>query len=102
LLLIGLRRAVRVTGDSMRPTLEPDDVVLVSSPSKLAAGDIVLADHPFKQSVRVIKRVHAIDGERLQLVGDNPSESSDSRVFGTLPLSSIRGRAVCKLARRRQ
>jgi nickel-type superoxide dismutase maturation protease len=102
LLLLGRLRAVRVTGNSMRPTLEPDDVILIAQPFDLAAGDIVLADHPFKQSVTLIKRVAAIEGDKFRLVGDDLQESTDSRSFGTLPLGSIRGKAVCRVRRRSQ
>ena len=84
----------------MRPTLENDDVVLVQHARKIAVGDIVLADHPFKSSVTILKRVAAVDASgRVELRGDDPDVSSDSRSFGGIPMKSIRGKAVCRLKR---
>lgn len=101
LLKLGRLTAVRVSGDSMRPTLADGNTVLVEETQEIAVGDIVLADHPFKASVTLLKRVASIDGDgRFELRGDDPDESSDSRSFGTLPLRAIRGKVVCRLARR--
>lgn len=96
MLKLGRLRAVRVTGHSMRPTLKDGDVVLVSRSTRLTVGDIVLADHPFKH-VTVVKRVTAVTGDRYELRGDDASESSDSRTFGTLSLKDIHGKVVCRL-----
>ena len=99
LLMIGRRRAVRVSGASMSPTLESGDVVLVKPGAALSAGDVVVTEHPFKRSVTIVKRISAIDGSRVSLLGDNPSESSDSRTFGSLPLERIRGKVVSVIRR---
>jgi len=58
-------------------------------------GDVVLASHPFKAGVRMVKRVRRItpDG-RVFLVGDNPAESTDSRSFGTLRPDQILGKVI--------
>src|SRR3954454_11378272 len=83
LLFLGRRRGIAVAGDSMAPTLRDGDVVLVGAAVGLAEGDIVLARHPFKRSVKMLKRIDRIDAQdRFWLVGDNPNESSDSRSFG--------------------
>lgn len=84
----------------MRPTLEAGDVVLVAKPGRLVVGDIVLAAHPYKSSVTVVKRIAAIDDGRVELRGDDPAESTDSRTFGTLAIEDIDGKAECRLARR--
>ena len=61
-------------------------------------GDVVLARHPFKKSVQIIKRIREISPEgRYFLVGDNPSESTDSRSFGAIPAKDITGKAVSRL-----
>ena len=71
---------------------------MISTTESIAPGDIVLAEHPYKQGVKMIKRVIAIDGDgRYSLAGDNPDESTDSRTFGTLPIEQIVGKAVCRL-----
>ena len=98
--MMGRRHPLRVSGESMRPTLDDNDVVLVSPRSSIEVGDIVLASHPFKNSVTVLKRVFAIDAAgRIELRGDDPEESSDSRSFGSLPIDDIRGKVVCRLKR---
>jgi nickel-type superoxide dismutase maturation protease len=100
LVVLGSGWAVRVSGDSMRPELEHDDILLVQRPSKLAVGDVVIAAHPFKESITVLKRIVGIEEDgRVELRGDDPDESSDSRSFGIIPRDHIRGKAVCRLKR---
>ena len=83
----------------MQPTLNNDDVVLIERTTNVAVGDIVLAQHPYKQSVKMLKRVEKIDENgRFTLVGDNPDESTDSRTFGTVSIEYIYGKAVCRLS----
>lgn len=82
----------------MLPVLKDGDLVLINPRTELKIGDIVLAQHPFKQSVKIIKRIKEITAEgRYFLVGDNLSESSDSRSFGSLAAKDILGVAVCRL-----
>ena len=101
LLLMWLRTAVRVSGDSMRPTLSDGDVVLIVRGVNANVGDIVLAQHPYKQSVTMLKRITAIDENgRFELRGDNPGESTDSRTFGSVPREHIKGKTVCRLSKR--
>jgi len=100
LVVLGSRWAVRVSGNSMRPALEDNDIVLVQRAGKIAVGDIVITAHPFKQSVTILKRVMAIDeAGRVELQGDDPDESSDSRSFGTIPGKHIQGKVVSRLKR---
>lgn len=98
LFFLGRRRAFLVDGDSMFPTLNAGDVVLIDKASNLKIGDLVLADHPFRSSVRIIKRIAdiATDGS-LVLSGDNARESTDSRTFGAVSIESIVGRVICRL-----
>jgi nickel-type superoxide dismutase maturation protease len=97
LFFIGRRRAFRVDGDSMFPTLKSGDTVLVNPGAKIRPGDIVAANHPYMKSVKVIKRVESIDSRgRFVLRGDNPTESTDSRSFGSLASSEIDGKVVCR------
>ena len=105
LLLWILRRRtrLRVTGDSMRPTLAPGDVVLVD-PRAFRHGripawdDIVVARHPQQPDLEIIKRVAIVeaDGQCL-LLSDNPAAGTDSRQFGTVPVSALRGRVMSKI-----
>jgi nickel-type superoxide dismutase maturation protease len=98
LFFLGRRRAVLVEGDSMLPNLKNGDGVLINTDEKVAVGDIVLAKHPFKKSVNILKRISEIDENgNYFLVGDNPPESTDSRTFGALSAKHILGKAVCRL-----
>ena len=101
LLLFKRRWRFRVTGASMSPTLESGDELIVDArafrkrPPRV--GDIVVARHPFRADVKVVKRVTAVtETNHFFLQGDNPSplESSDSRSFGPLPISHILGRVT--------
>lgn len=83
----------------MSPTLNDGDAVMISSRLPVALGDIVLARHPYKQSVKMLKRVTAVaENGRYSLTGDNPDESTDSRTFGTVPIEYIYGKAVCRMS----
>jgi nickel-type superoxide dismutase maturation protease len=82
----------------MLPGLKDGDVVLVDPYAALQIGDVVLARHPFKKSVQIIKRIKEISPEGgYFLVGDNQAESTDSRSFGAIPAKDILGKAVCRL-----
>ena len=92
LLLIGWRKAVRVEGNSMLPTLKDGDIVIINSYAELAKNIIVLANHPYKQHVKIIKRISKIDENgNCFLIGDNPNESTDSRTFGIISPKDILG-----------
>ena len=96
---IGRRQIFKVAGNSMLPTLKDGDAVMISAGSSIVPGDIVLAQHPYKESIRMLKRVASIDEKgRYALAGDNPGESTDSRTFGTVSIEYIHGKAVCRLA----
>ena len=95
---IGRRRAFLVEGDSMTPTLKHGDVVLINSNAEFGVGDVVLAKHPYRSSVRILKRIAEIEQNgTLLLTGDNPAESTDSRIFGAVSIESIIGKVVCSL-----
>lgn len=82
----------------MVPTLADGDKVLVDEKGYISIGDIVLAKHPYKTDVKIVKRVSYIaDDGRLTLTGDNPATSTDSRSFGTVSLESIIGKVTSKL-----
>ena len=95
---LGLRLAFLIEGESMWPTLDEGNTVLVKRTRTFREGDIVLAKHPYKSSVKIVKRVAEIlpDGA-LILKGDNPVESTDSRSFGSILKSDVVGRVVCRL-----
>lgn len=95
---LGRRRAFLVEGDSMTPTLSSGDVVLVRPSTIYRVGDIVLAEHPYKSSVKILKRIAQIEQNgTVRLIGDNPADSTDSRTFGAVSIESIVGKVVCRL-----
>jgi nickel-type superoxide dismutase maturation protease len=98
LFFLGRRRGFLVEGDSMLPALKNGDAVLINPKAKAATGDIVLANHPYKESVKILKRVKRFNKKGdLYLVGDNLKESTDSRTFGAVPLKYLIGKATCRL-----
>ena len=99
LYFLGRRLAFLIDGESMWPTLTEGNVVLVERIRTAREGEIVLAKHPYKSNVKLVKRVAEIlpDGA-LILRGDNPIESSDSRSFGSISQGDVIGRVVCRLS----
>lgn len=82
----------------MLPTLKPGDLVLVAKRYIPLAGDIVLANHPYKKGVRMIKRIASIDPDaNFFLIGDNKTGSTDSQTFGAIPAKDILGKVVSRL-----
>jgi type IV secretory pathway protease TraF len=47
---------------------------------------------------RLLKRVSAVDGDAVTVLGDDPASSTDSRTFGPVPRSSVLGRVVYRYA----
>ncbi len=82
----------------MGPALKPGDWLLVDplayrerAPS---VGDVVVAVDPRDPGRLLVKRVHRLtDDGHLELRGDAPDASTDSRTFGPLPASAVLGRA---------
>lgn len=89
---------VAVEGHSMAPALHPGDWLLVDPlayrDAGPAVGDIVVAPDPREPARLVVKRVGDVTGDgSLELRGDSPDASTDSRAFGPLPASAVTGRA---------
>ena len=87
---------VRIQGDSMWPTFSNDDLLKFTpvNNTELIKGDVVLAIHPLKPKVLLVKRIHRIETDgRLFLTGDNPDPlaSEDSHNFGPVSTDSVQG-----------
>jgi nickel-type superoxide dismutase maturation protease len=91
---------MQVSGPSMAPLLRPGDHVLVDLGafrcSEPVPGDVVLAHHPQEPGRRVIKRVIAVSAAGVDLRGDNPDLSTDSRDYGLVPINLVLGRIVSR------
>lgn len=82
----------------MMPTLNDGDVVLVRRTRRVKVGNVILAKHPYQQSVKVLKRISEINEQgRLVLTGDNPEESTDSRTFGSISSADVVGKVIGRL-----
>ncbi|HUY66651.1 MAG TPA: nickel-type superoxide dismutase maturation protease [Acidimicrobiales bacterium] len=98
-------RRVEVDGASMIPALLPGDRLVVVGrpwppPRWPRPGEVIAVRDPREPSRVLIKRVVAVDRPRgtLEVVGDAPDASTDSRQFGPVPRASVVGRAVYRYA----
>ena len=83
-----------MVGDSMLPSLQSGDRLLVLRRARPRAGDLVAVADPRVPSRTFVKRVATLAPEGITVLGDNAAASTDSRVLGRLPPASVRGRAV--------
>lgn len=102
-LLAGALRALSATrvvveGTSMRPTLEPGDRLVVVRARRVRRGDLVAVADPRYPGRLLVKRAAEVNGGWIELRGDNPGASTDSREFGAVPVAEVRGRAVRRYA----
>ena len=95
LFFLGRRRLFQVEGDSMLPALQPKQRLLVKlrphdgrSPSP---GTVVVCHHPSDINLVITKRVWQSNDGWLELRGDNPTASTDSRQFGQVSLEQVIG-----------
>jgi len=86
----------------MQPSLPDGALVLVDRRAYATRaprlGEIVLARHPYRTDMRMVKRVaREPQGGRVALMGDDLEASTDSRDFGAVALGQILGRVVLRL-----
>jgi len=94
-------RRVEVAGESMAPTFLPGDRLVVLArpfgPPPMPPVDSVVAvtdpRNPFRTLVKRVVAVDPVTGG-FEVGGDNPGASTDSRMFGPVPRSSLVGRVV--------
>jgi signal peptidase I len=109
-------RRVQVHGDSMRPALEAGDRLVairplppsrrgvrsaVSLDRPLRVGDVVVVRDPRaggRHGALLVKRVWRTEAGGVDVRGDDPARSTDSRVFGLVPWDRVVGRAVYRYA----
>lgn len=80
----------RVVGKSMSPRLRSGRLVFATPlRRRLKPGQVVILEHQGKEK---IKRIERIEQGKLFVIGDNLPLSSDSRHFGWVRQSAVRGR----------
>ena len=92
---------VAVAERSMEPALRPGDWLLVRRTRRIRAGQIVLARHPGRPDLLIVKRAaRPVDGG-WWLESDNPDAGAvDSRRFGPVPADLIEGRVLVRYWRK--
>lgn len=83
------RALVEVRGPSMEPLLWEGDRLLTVPAWRgaIRPGRIVVVRDPADPAHLVVKRVHAVDGEVVDVRGDAADHSTDSRSWGPLPIA---------------
>jgi nickel-type superoxide dismutase maturation protease len=95
---------VRIDGASMLPTLFPDDWALIVTPRSYRRGDVVVVEHPGRPGYEMVKRVIGSPGDVMGdrtlaadewwVEGDRPDASTDSRHFGPVSTTELKGRVA--------
>ena len=76
----------------MRPGLRPGRIIIAIYPVlRLQVGDIVVVQHG---NTELVKRIHALEPERLFVQGHDDAASTDSRSFGWLEHAAVRGKVI--------
>jgi len=75
----------------MAPTLVDGQLVVGRQTRELQAGDVVIIIH---NELEKIKRIERHEGDLVYLLGDNPTESTDSRTLGWLPAKTILAKVI--------
>ncbi len=99
--LLRRRQRFRVAGDSMLPTLHAGDIVFGDSHAyRMRApqpGEIVVARHPQRPDLWVIKRLGGqTDTGDYLLASDNRDAGTDSRSFGPVGRAQLVARVTSK------
>ncbi len=85
----------------MEPILESGDIVFykdVKDKSTMTIGDIVIFNHPTK-NIKLIKKISSIQGEGLEVSGENTYFSDDSNYFGLINKNSVVGIVTSKISK---
>jgi nickel-type superoxide dismutase maturation protease len=88
---------VAVAERSMAPTLLPGDWLLVLRTRRPRSGQVVVARHPGRPGMFLVKRAARCTPDGWWLESDNPNGGAvDSRAFGAVPADLIEGRVLLR------
>ena len=85
-------KLVKVTGQSMSPTLEDGDYVITKKPRQYRAGLIYVINHI--DLGRIIKRLQDTKHDRCFFIGDKPNASTPSSLIGAVEKERIVGQVI--------
>ena len=86
----------------MEPILESGDIVLYKdfkNKSTISIGDIIIFNHPTK-NIKLIKKISSINGEGLEVSGENANFSDDSNYFGLINKNSVVGIVTSRISKK--
>jgi len=85
-----------IKGYSMYPSYTPGETIVFDKITKqnlklLCEDDLVLFNHPFKENIKMFKRIKSLSEDSCFVSGDNPDPTSsfDSHNFGPINKSNI-------------
>jgi hypothetical protein len=78
----------------MMPRYGQGQIVVAWPTKNFAIGDTIILLHEGREK---IKRIVAIDYDTVYILGDNAQASTDSRHFGWIASSCIRGKVIWPL-----
>lgn len=84
----------RVAGDSMLPHYRPGETLLGWRWFRPRAGHVVIA---CQNGRPLLKRIVKLDSHQIWLLGDNVTQSTDSRHFGPLRRDQLEALIVARL-----
>ena len=88
---------VKVIGPSMHPSLKNGQTCIAVKGNFLARpGAIAVFVHPARPELLEVKRLVSTTNGKWWVLGDNESESTDSRDFGLIDSVSIKGIVIKK------
>ena len=88
---------IAVAERSMEPVLRPGDWLLVRRTRRVRAGQIVLARHPGRPTMLIVKRAARRQDGGWWLESANPAAGAvDSGRFGAVPDALIEGRVLVR------
>jgi nickel-type superoxide dismutase maturation protease len=91
---------VAVAERSMEPTLRPGDWLLVLRTRRVRPGRLVVARHPERPTLLIVKRAVRRDQGGWWVVSDNPrAGAADSQMFGPVRDELIEGRVLMRYRR---